>query len=93
MYDYHYKTKGVFDICESYNEIAGTAFRFEAEGHPDIWIYIEGTELKIHYVELKLLSDCLVAHYKCRKVTHGFSSFEWNKLGMALARVYLANKK
>lgn len=81
-----------FNIEEAYNEIAGAAFLFENEGHLEIWIYLKDNSLQFHYVQVPCIDDYLVAHYKCHKVTHGFSSFEWNKLGRKLARIYFASK-
>lgn len=92
MYQYEPKVTPKFDIVEAYNQIAGASFRFEAEGYLDIWIYLTDGELNFLHVELNNMDRFLVAHYLCHKVTHGFSSFEWNKLGQKLARVYLENK-
>jgi len=88
MYDLSSTSPAKFNIMEAYNEIAGAAFRFEAEGHLDIWIYLKGETLSFHYVEMRCLSRYFVSHFRCHKVTHGFSNFEWHKLGALLARVY-----
>ena len=88
---YQYKSESVkrFNVVGAVCQIAGAAFRFEACGHRDIWIYLKDCELQFHCVEFKLLSKYFVAHYPCHKVTHGFSDFEWNKLERRLCRVFL----
>lgn len=91
MYSPTTKSKGNFDILDAYNQIAGAAFRFEQCGHLNIWIYLKDEKLQFHYVELSPLSDYFVAYFPCKKVTHGFSNFEWNRLGRNIARVYFSH--
>ncbi len=91
MYNYESKASPNFSVAEAYNQIAGAAFRFESEGHENIWIYLQDNELKFHYTELKPISECFVAHYPCHKLTHGLSEFEWIRLGRNLARVYFSH--
>jgi len=81
-------TKNTFNISEAYNEIAGAAFLGVDKGHTNLWIYLKDGELKLHYTELKPMSDYFVCHYPCKKITFGFTSFEWNRLGRMLARVH-----
>lgn len=90
MYNYKTTPHLPFNIMDCYNQIAGASFRFEAEGHLNIWIYLKHKELQFHYVELKPMQLYFVAHYPCHKVTHGFSNSEWQRLGALLAAVYLS---
>jgi len=92
MYEYDPVPRGRFNIQEAYNQIAGAAFRFEAEGHLEIWIYLKDNVIHCLSYENTDLRSFLVANYECHKVTHNFSGLEWQRLGTFLAAVYLAHK-
>ncbi len=91
MYQYESVAPANFNIVEAYEQIAGAAFRLEAEGHKEIWIYLIDNRMEFHTGRFPIDDDCLVAHYKCHKVTHGFSSSDWTLLGRRIAFVYFSN--
>jgi hypothetical protein len=92
MYMIEKENTAKFSVPDAYDKIAETAFKFIIAGHLHIWIYLKDEALKFHYVEMSCMDEYFVAHYKCRKITTGFSQSEWLKLGGKLAKIYYSQK-
>lgn len=92
MYEYVSSIEYPFNLSECYNQIAGAAFRFEEAGRLGIWIYLKAGVLSFRCYEFEPMAKFFVAHYRCRRITRGFSNSDWDRLGRRLARAYLSNK-
>ncbi len=89
MYQYVLGNVRRLNVPEMLNQIAGQAFLYLDKGNLELWIYLKDGELKFYPCRFPMLANYLVGHYKCDKITQGFSNADWNKLSIRIYRAHL----
>ena len=91
MYEYVSKDYKRINVPDMLNKVAGQAFLYINKGNLEIWIYLKDGKLQFYPCRFATYDSFLVGHYKCDKITLGFSDADWNKLSIRIYRVNLVS--
>ena len=91
MYQYVLGNVRRLNVPDMLNEIAGQAFLYLNKGKLELWIYLKDGKLKFYPCRFAVYDSFLVSHYKCDKITSGFSNADWRKLSIRIYRAHLVS--
>jgi len=80
MFKANYNDGLPFNLETELEYIASKAALYISQGNKDIWIYFIEVRCHCHIIELPVISQFFIAHYKCDKFLKSLSKAEWKKL-------------
>lgn len=69
-----------FSLEHEIERIAARAAMYRNQGKKDVWIYFIKNRCHCHPIELPVINQFFIAHYKCSKLLKSLSHSEWKML-------------